>query len=75
LALNLNGVSKSVPFAVAVEGNRYRFTGSIGFADFAMQAQHTALHEACAALHTGKDGKSVTWDTVELLVEAQVSCQ
>lgn len=70
--LNMNDVTQEVPFQVSVEKNQYTFRGTIDLLDFNMKGSLNAIHTACEALHTGEDGKSKTWSTVDLEVKTKL---
>ncbi len=65
--LQLNGVTKMVPFDYSVaEDGTFESTAKIDVMDFNLKAQHESLNQACKGLHIGKDGVSKTWTEVDL---------
>jgi polyisoprenoid-binding protein YceI len=67
--LTLNNVEKEVILNYSVEDALLRLTGEIDVANFGANAAVDAINKACEVLHTGPDGVSKTWSTVELLIE------
>lgn len=51
-------------------------TGSIDLLKNGLQKSYDSVHLACKGLHTGEDGVSKTWSTVDLKIEAdyEVKC-
>ncbi|MCB9229163.1 MAG: YceI family protein [Deltaproteobacteria bacterium] len=73
VSITMNGRSADVRFAVTEQSDRYTFRSEIDLLrQFAMDAQLSALHEACKQLHTGADGVSRTWPLVGLEVQAEL---
>ena len=69
--LAMNGVAKDVDFRFEAKDKLLVWTSSIHLTDhFQMAKSVAALAEACGPLHTGSDGKAVTWDEVGLKVVA-----
>lgn len=62
--LNLNGVTKEIPLAYEIEGNKVKANGFIDVLDFNANAALAALHKVCGTLHEGK-----TWSDVEIGLE------
>ena len=71
--LTLNNVEKEVVLDYLVEKDVVKLTGSIDVVDFGAEKAVNALNEACKALHTGSDGESKTWSTVDLAIEASLN--
>lgn len=69
--LKMNGVVKTVDFKVQKTDPVVSATGTIDILDFAMKPSFQKIQEACKVLHTGTDGKSKTWSTVDLNISAQ----
>ena len=46
-----------------------KLTGEIDLVDFKAEEAVASLNKICEALHTGADGISKTWSTVELAIE------
>lgn len=73
--ISMNGVSTEVAFKVAADNNSLKnsliWSGQLKLSDqFQMVASVNSLAEACKVLHTGTDGKAVTWDEVGLEIVA-----
>lgn len=69
LVLQMNGVSKEVPFAyTATPEGELTAKGGINLMDWNLQPAFDSIHQACETMHTGKDGVSKTWDVVDLKV-------
>ena len=47
-------------------------TATIDILDFRMKAAYEQLHRACGEQHTGDDGVSKTWTTVDLRLTGQL---
>ena len=73
IALSLNGVNKTLPFAYTVKGNVLEAKATMKMFDFALQAAFDSIHATCKTLHTGKDGVAKTWDVVDLTVSGKFS--
>lgn len=71
--LKMNDVEKEVPLNYTVLNDTLRLTGGIDVLDFDASTALSALNEACKLLHTGKDGVSKTWSTVDLSIMAALS--
>lgn len=67
--LTLNNVEKETTLNYTVEDNTIKLTGEIDMVDFGAEAAVASLNKVCEALHTGADGVSKTWSTVELAIE------
>jgi polyisoprenoid-binding protein YceI len=46
--------------------------GSFDILKFGLEPAFTSIKKACRDLHVGKDGKSKTWSTVDLVISAKV---
>ena len=73
IAINLNGVTKTLPFAYTVQDGVLEAKGTMLMPDFSLKAAFDSLHNACGTLHTGKDGVPKTWEDVELMVSSKFS--
>ena len=73
IALSLNGVSKTVPFAYTVQAGVLEAKATMTMSDFALKSAFDSLHNACGTLHTGKDNVAKTWEDVDLLVSSKFS--
>jgi polyisoprenoid-binding protein YceI len=67
--LTLNNVEKEALLNYSVEDATIKLTGEIDLVDFGAEAAVASLNKICEALHTGADGISKTWSTVELAIE------
>ncbi len=63
----------SVPFTFELKGEDLIAKGSLDVLKFGLSAAFESLHEACKMLHTGPDGVSKTWTTVDLQLSAKVT--
>lgn len=81
--IQMNGATLNVPFDVSMKGDTVSFSGRVDMLDFVKKGKqgqvvqvlkdsYDLIHKACEALHTGSDGKSVTWTDVALKIEAKV---
>ena len=73
IALSLNGVSKTLPFAYTVKDNVLEAKASMQMFDFGLKAAFDSIHQTCKSQHIGKDGVAKTWDVVELMVSGKFS--
>ena len=73
IAITLNGVTKTLPFAYTVQGGVLEAKAGMTMADFSLKTAFDSLHNACGTLHTGKDGVAKTWEDVELMVSSKFS--
>lgn len=71
--LVLNEKTQPVIFDYKVDKGLMVATGSFDAAKLAMGEQIAALKKRCGSLHTGSDGKSVTWTTFDLKVTAKIN--
>ena len=67
--LTLNNIEKETVLNYSVEDATIKLTGEIDMLDFDAEAAVASLNEVCKALHTGADGVTKTWSTVELAIE------
>lgn len=73
LKLDLNGKSKKVPMKYTLlSDGLFQAAGEFDMNDFKMEKALASVHQACEALHTGKDGASKTWPNVGLTVSANI---
>ena len=66
----INEKTKAVDFEYSLKGNTFNATGKFDVVDFALNEQVAALKKRCGSLHTGSDGKSVTWTEFDLEITA-----
>ncbi|MGB0888130.1 MAG: YceI family protein [Vicingaceae bacterium] len=67
--LTLNNVEKEVTLNYTVTDATIKLTGEIDMVNFGAEAAVASLNKVCGALHTGADGVTKTWSTVELAIE------
>ena len=70
--IDMNGVSKVVPFRMKIEGTKYVAETDIDIMDFKMKKSLEAINKVCYELHKGADGKSKTWSAVSLALSTEV---
>lgn len=69
--ISINDVNTDITFKVVTDKNNLKWNGTLKLSEqFQMVASINSLAEACKVLHTGTDGKAVTWDEVGLEVSA-----
>ncbi len=73
----LNEKTQKIDFQYSLKDSIMKAKGSFDVMKFAMGEQVAALKKRCGSLHTGSDGKSVTWTDFDLAVTAMVkkNCQ
>lgn len=72
IEINMNGVVKEVPFAyTATDQGEMIAKAGINLMDWQLKTAFDSIHQACEQLHTGKDGVSKTWDTVDLEIKGK----
>lgn len=73
-SIEMNGVTHDVKFKVDSDKSSMTFSGQLKLSEqFQVVASVNSLAAACKELHTGKDGKAVTWDEVGLEVSASIT--
>jgi hypothetical protein len=73
LQLTLNGSKKEVPMKYTLaEDGTFEANGEFDMNHFGLAGALASLHEACEALHKGKDGVSKTWPNVGLNLTAKI---
>ncbi len=70
--MTMNGVSRSVPFQVRVDGLKYTAKAEIDILDFKLNSALAALNQLCKDLHVGPDGVLKTWSTVDLSLSSEI---
>lgn len=73
--VKLNGKEQEIELKLTIEENK-KFgkivaKGGIDLLDLGLDKPFESIHRTCEKLHTGKDGVSKTWTTVELEIEAR----
>jgi polyisoprenoid-binding protein YceI len=71
--LTLNNVEKEVILNYTVEDATVKLTGEIDLINFGAEGAIASLNKICSVLHTGADGVTKTWSTVELSIEASLN--
>jgi hypothetical protein len=72
IKIEMNGMSKVVPFRMKIEGTKYIAETDIDIMDFKMKKSLEAINKACYELHKGPDGKSKTWSAVSLSLATEI---
>lgn len=75
--LKINDLEKEVPFVYEIEGEVVKIRCSLDFNNWNCTKSLDELHKACEEKHTGEDGKSIFWPTVDVLIETtlQIECK
>ena len=68
--LKINEKTQKIEFDYTVKDNTMTASGIFDALKFALGDQIAALKKRCGSLHTGSDGKSVTWTDFKLDVSA-----
>jgi len=68
--IEMNGISKKVPFSMQYANDTLALTTTINLADWEAQESVKSLNEACYDLHKGADGISKLWEEVDLSIIA-----
>lgn len=66
IELSLHGMTNEVSGTYTWEDNTFAFSGTMDVANWDGMAGINALNEICKDLHTGEDGVSKLWSTVDL---------
>jgi hypothetical protein len=64
--ITMNGVTKSVPVKLNVDGQKVTFTNTLQLKDWNLDAALASLNKVCFDLHKGADGVSKTWEEVQI---------
>ena len=72
IKIDMNGMSKVVPFRMKIEGTKYVAETDIDIMDFKMKKPLESINKACYDLHKGADGKSKTWSAVSLSLSTEI---
>ena len=70
--LQMNGIRKNVEGICAFNDGAFSFKATIDVNDWNGAESIKALNTVCKDLHTGTDGKSVLWSTVDLSFTTQL---
>jgi len=68
----MNEKTQNISFTYSIKDEMINAKGSFDVLKFALGDQLAALKKRCASLHTGSDGKSVTWSDFALSVKAKI---
>lgn len=66
MALTMNNETHSLPFVLKQQGNTAYLSASIDLHTWHADKALASIHKACELLHTGTDGVSKTWNTVDV---------
>lgn len=64
--ITMNGISKSIPIELNIEGQTVTFSNTLNLNDWDLKLAIESLNKACNLLHKGSDGISKTWDEIEI---------
>lgn len=68
MTLIIGEKTSTLPFKYEKVGDKLVLTGTLDLLNIGYDNAFTALGKMCAAFHKGKDGKTKTWNTVDLKV-------
>ena len=68
----INEKTQNIDFDYSLKNDVMTATGKFDAMKFALGDQIAALKKRCGSLHTGSDGKSVTWTEFDLKVTAKL---
>lgn len=66
ISLTMNNETHDLPYTLNIEGKTAYLKATVDLNTWHAQEALASLHTACEMLHTGADGVSKTWDTVDL---------
>ena len=66
ISLTMNNETHDLPFTLDTQGKTAYLKATLDLNRWHAQKALESLHKACELLHTGEDGISKTWDTVDL---------
>ena len=70
--LKMNGITKDIPIVYHVNENLMILEGTMNIDNWGAQAALNMLNGVCKELHTGPDGKTVTWSDVKISAKIQL---
>ena len=70
--LKMNGITKDIPIMYDLNENLMIIEGTMDINTWGAQAALELLNAACEDLHTGPDGKTVTWSDVKISAKIQL---
>jgi polyisoprenoid-binding protein YceI len=71
--LLLNGKTQPISFDYKfLKDGSIEAKGVFDAMKFALESQISSMKKRCGSLHTGSDGKSVTWTEFDLLIDAKI---
>ena len=71
LVLNLNGITKRIPFDFKIDKDTIIASGEIDIIDFGLNQGLSKLNDVCTDLHKGSDGISKLWPNISLKIESK----
>ncbi|MDO6737827.1 YceI family protein [Wenyingzhuangia sp. 2_MG-2023] len=66
ISLTMNNETHDLPFTLDVQGKSAYLKATIDINKWHAEDALASLHKACELLHTGEDGISKTWNTVDI---------
>ncbi|NJB82609.1 YceI family protein [Wenyingzhuangia aestuarii] len=66
VSLTMNNETHDLPFTLNVQNNTAYLKATIDINEWHAENALASLHKACELLHTGEDGVSKTWNTVDI---------
>lgn len=64
--ITMNGISKSIPIELNIDGQKVTFTNTLNLNDWELNPAIVSINKACEILHKGPDGISKTWDEIDI---------
>lgn len=75
LSLKINDLEKEIPFVYEIEGETVKIRCTVDFNNWNCTKSLDELHKACDEKHTGEDGNSIFWPTVDVLIETTLKVE
>lgn len=72
ISITMNGIEKDQNFTWITDEETVEFKTELSIEDWNAKPSLDSLNTVCADLHTGADGKSYLWPTVEVKVSANI---
>lgn len=66
ISLTMNNETHDLPFTLNIQDNSAYLKATLDLKTWHAEKALASLHKACELLHTGTDGVSKTWETVDL---------
>lgn len=70
VAVTMNGVTKTLPFAYKVDGTAIKASGKLDVLEFGTSSAWKAFTAICKGFHHGK-----SWNTIDVFFEVPASCK